>query len=58
MQNVVRQFAKLLYRVPNSSPITPIPGGQDKVIEWFDSTVVPFRQRESESIRNGKDVKT
>ena len=26
--------------------ISPFPGGQDIVIEWFDSTVVPINHRE------------
>ena len=26
--------------------LSPIPGGQDIVIEWFDSTMVPINHRE------------
>ena len=32
--------------IPSSATKSPIPGGQDIVIEWFDSTMVPINYRE------------
>ena len=31
---------------PSSATKSPIPGGQDIVIEWFDSTMAPINYRE------------
>lgn len=32
--------------IPSPATKSPIPGGQDNVIEWFDSTMVPINHRE------------